>query len=257
MVPMYRWGGGSAGNVGAGTLTTLREAVPYVDRVVNLAPATGGVDPESVDEVRQRGPASLRAGQRAVTVGDFEQLTLESSPLVARALCLPPEEHWGPVRVLVVPRCDLPPDTVSIDDFALDDDLFSTVRDHLEERRTLGSVVQVTTPYYQGVSVITRVRAATGRSTSQIRQRVLDALHQYLSPVIGGPNGTGWPFNTGLSATALAAMIGEIDGVGGIDEIALFEVDLRNDRRLGDSTEFVALDQGSLFLGRRHQVVVR
>jgi hypothetical protein len=134
---------------------------------------------------------------------------------------------------------------------------FSTVRDHLEERRTLGSVVQVTTPYYQGVSVITRVRAATGRSTSQIRQRVLDALHQYLSPVIGGPNGTGWPFNTGLSATALAAMIGEIDGVGGIDEIALFEVDLRNDRRLGDSTEFVALDQGSLFLGRRHQVVVR
>ncbi|MFZ8967672.1 MAG: putative baseplate assembly protein [Ilumatobacteraceae bacterium] len=257
MVPMYRWGGGSAGNIGAGTLTTLREAVPYVDRVVNLAPATGGVDPESVDEVRQRGPASLRAGQRAVTVGDFEQLTLESSPLVARALCLPPEEHWGPVRVLVVPRCDLPPDTVSIDDFALDDDLFSTVRDHLEERRTLGSVVRVTTPYYQGVSVITRVRAATGRSTSQIRQRVLDALHQYLSPVIGGPNGTGWPFNTGLSATALAAMIGEIDGVGGIDEIALFEVDLRNDRRLGDSTEFVALDQGSLFLGRRHQVVVR
>ena len=37
----------------------------------------------------------------------------------------------------------------------------------------------------------------------------------------------------------------------------LFEVDLRNDRRLGDSSEFVALDEGSLFLGRRHQVVVR
>ena len=39
--------------------------------------------------------------------------------------------------------------------------------------------------------------------------------------------------------------------------IALFEVDLRNDRRLGDSSEFVALEPGSLFLGRRHQVVVR
>ena len=107
------------------------------------------------------------------------------------------------------------------------------------------------------MSVVTRVRAATGRSPSLIRQRVLDALNRYLHPTLGGPNGRGWPFDVGLSATALSAMIGEIDGVGGIDEIALFEVDLRNDRRLGDSSEFVALDEGSLFLGRRHQVVVR
>ncbi|MEY2974118.1 MAG: hypothetical protein RIR49_538 [Actinomycetota bacterium] len=256
-VPRYRWGGGEAGNVGAGTLTSLRNAVPYVDRVANLEPAKGGVDAESVDEVRERGPASLRAGQRAVTVSDFEQLTIESSPLVARALCLPPEETWGPVRVLVVPRCDLPPDMIGIDDFALTEDLFGTIRDHLDARRTLGSVVRVTTPFYQGVSVVTRVRTSTGRSPSLIRQRVLDALNRYLHPTLGGPNGRGWPFDVGLSATALAAMIGEIDGVGGIDEIALFEVDLRNDRRLGDSSEFVALDEGSLFLGRRHQVVVR
>jgi predicted phage baseplate assembly protein len=257
MVPRYRWGGGADGNVGAGTLTSMRNAVPYVDRVANLEAARGGVDAESVDEVRERGPASLRAGQRAVTINDFEQLTIEASPQVARALCLPPEEHWGPVRVLVVPRVDLAPDTVTIDDFALSEDLFGTIRDHLEARRTLGSVVRVTTPFYQGVSVVTRVRAATGRSTSLVRQRVLDALHRYLSPVVGGPTGRGWPFEVGLSSTALSAMIGEIDGVGGIDEIALFEVDLRNDRRLGDSSEFVALDEGSLFLGRRHQVVVR
>ena len=257
MVPRYRWGGGAEGNVGAGTLTSMRNAVPYVDRVANLEPARGGVDAESVDEVRQRGPASLRAGQRAVTISDFEQLTLESSPQVARALCLPPEETWGPVRVLVVPRVDLSPDSVTIDDFALPEDLYETIRGHLDARRTLGSVVRLTTPFYQGVSVVTRVRAATGRSTSLVRQRVLDALHRYLSPVVGGPTGRGWPFDVGLSSTALAAMIGEIDGVGGIDEIALFEVDLRNDRRLGDSSEFVALDEGSLFLGRRHQVVVR
>jgi len=115
----------------------------------------------------------------------------------------------------------------------------------------------VTTPYYQGVSAIVRVRAATGRSPSLVRQRVLDELHRYLSPLVGGASRNGWPFDVGVSATALSAMIGEIDGVGGIDEIALFEVDLRNDRRLGDSSEFVALEPGSLFLGRRHQVVVR
>ena len=257
MVPRYRWGGGSEGIAGAGTLSSMRNAVPYVVRVANLEPARGGVDAETVPEVRERGPASLRAGQRAVTISDFEQLTIESSPQVSRALCLPPEETWGPVRVLVVPRVDLPPESAAIDDFALSEDLFTTISTHLDARRTLGSVVRVTTPFYQGVSVVTRVRAATGRSTSLVRQRVLDALNRHLSPVVGGPSGRGWPFDVGLSSTALAAMIGEIDGVGGIDEIALFEVDLRNDRRLGDSSEFVALDEGSLFLGRRHQVVVR
>jgi len=257
MVAHYRWGGGAAGNVGAGALTALREAVPYVDHVANLEPARGGVDPETLSEVVERGPASLRAGQRAVTVSDFEQLTREASPQVARALCIPPATVGDPVQVLVVPKVGLPPDQVSIDDLALPEDLFTIVRDHLDARRTIGSVVQVTTPYYQGVSAIVRVRAATGRSPSLVRQRVLDELHRYLSPLVGGASGNGWPFDVGVSATALSAMIGEIDGVGGIDEIALFEVDLRNDRRLGDSSEFVALEPGSLFLGRRHQVVVR
>jgi hypothetical protein len=52
-------------------------------------------------------------------------------------------------------------------------------------------------------------------------------------------------------------MVAELDGVSGVDELAIFELDLRNDRRLGDALDVITLDPGSLFLGRRHQVVVR
>src|SRR5206468_1247531 len=52
----YRHGGGAHGNVGAGTLTVMRTTVPFVDRVSNLVPATGGVDAESVDNAKLRGP---------------------------------------------------------------------------------------------------------------------------------------------------------------------------------------------------------
>ena len=58
-----------------GTLTGLRSAIPYVSRVENLGPATGGVDAETVDNAKRRGPQSLRSGSRAVTVTDFERLT--------------------------------------------------------------------------------------------------------------------------------------------------------------------------------------
>jgi predicted phage baseplate assembly protein len=256
-VESYRWGGGTRGNVGAGSLVALREAVPYVDKVTNIEPARGGVDPETVEEVKRRGPSSLRTGQRAVTISDYEQLTRESTPQVARALCLPPEQAWDPVRVLVVPRVTLPPDEMTIDDFALSPELFATIRDHLDARRTLGATVRVTTPYYQGVSVVARVRASTGRSPSLIRQRVIDAIYAYMSPISGGPNGNGWPFTAAVTSSAITAMVSELDGVSGVDEMAIFELDLRTDRRLGDALDVITLDPGSLFLGRRHQVVVR
>jgi len=43
-----------------------------------------GVDAETVAEAKVRGPMTLRTGQRAVTAGDYERLTLESSIEVAR-----------------------------------------------------------------------------------------------------------------------------------------------------------------------------
>src|SRR5690606_35655079 len=58
----YRTGGGAAGNVGAGTLTGLRSSIAFVTGVQNLAPATGGVDAETVVNAKHRGPQSLRSG---------------------------------------------------------------------------------------------------------------------------------------------------------------------------------------------------
>src|SRR5262245_56608501 len=88
----YRWGGGAPGNVGSGTLTALLTTIPYVARVENLQAAIGGVDAETVDNAKRRGPQALRAGARAVTVPDFERLTRSADPSIARARCLPPSE---------------------------------------------------------------------------------------------------------------------------------------------------------------------
>ncbi len=257
VIDRYRQGGGAAGNVGAGTLSVLRTTVAYIDRVTNLVPAAGGVDAETPQNAKVRGPLSLRTGQRAVTPRDFERLTLEASPEIARVKCLPPREAGAPVRLLVVPRLATPLDERQLDDFALRDAVVDAVTEHLEPRRLLGTTVEVGTPYYQGISVAALVQALPGRPAALVRQRVLDRLYRYLDPLEGGNAEDGWPFDADLNASTLAELFQAIEGVERVDEVLLFEYDLRTGVRHGTGREVVRLDRESLFLSARHQVVVR
>jgi predicted phage baseplate assembly protein len=253
----YRHGGGAVGNVGAGTLTVLRTTLPYVDSVSNLRPAYGGVDAESVAEAMKRGPMTLRTGQRAVTPGDFERLTRESSVEVARARCLPATEPGGPVRVLVVPHVPGAPEDRRLDDFALSPHLFDVVSRHLDERRLVGTAVEVGTPYYQGLSVAALLRALPGRSAALLRQRAVDLLARYVDPLVGGPDGDGWRFDADINAAAVTALLESMDGIDRVEEVLLFEYDLRSGRRIGAARDVVRLSRHALFLSAAHQVVVR
>jgi predicted phage baseplate assembly protein len=253
----YRYGGGAGGNVGARTLTTLRSTVPYVASVLNLRPAVGGVDGESIDEAKVRGPLTLRSGQRAVTASDFERLALEASVEVARARCLPPGDGRGPVRMLVVPNVRAHPREHRLDDFAITGSLLDVVGSHLDEHRIVGTAVEIGTPYYQGISVAALVYAVPGRPAALVRQRAIDTLTEYINPLTGGADGVGWPFDRDLNAAAVAQLIESVEGVERVDEVLLFEYDLREGRRLGSGRDVVRLDADSLFLSAAHQVVVR
>ena len=72
----------------------------------NRRAAVGGAEAETIDEVKARGPMLLRTRGKAVTAQDFEQLTRDVAPEVARAHCLTAasEREAGVVRVLIVPH---------------------------------------------------------------------------------------------------------------------------------------------------------
>ncbi|MDF1603312.1 putative baseplate assembly protein [Nocardioides sp. YIM 152315] len=253
----YRHGGGSRGNVGARTLTMLRSAVPFVNGVVNLAAASGGVDAETVAEAKVRGPLTLRTGQRAVTARDFERLTIESSIEVARVRCRPAGRGNGAVQLLVVPQVRTDPTTQRLDDFAISPYLMSTISETLDEHRLVGTSVEVSTPYYQGVSVVALLHGAPGRPAALVRQRAMDGLSRFLNPLVGGSDGTGWPFDADVNLAVVTQLLEGIDGVERVEEVLLFEYDLRTGRRLGGGKDVIRLDKQSLFLSAGHQVVVR
>lgn len=253
----YRHGGGARGNVGARTLTVMRSAVPFVRGVTNFAPAIGGVDAETIAEAKVRGPLTLRTGQRAVTAGDYERITLEASTEVARARCLPASRGNGSIRMLVVPNLRTEPATHRIDDFAISAPLMRRLSEHLDAHRLVGSSIEVGTPYYQGVSVVSLVHTGPGRPADLVRMRAVEAITRFIHPLVGGPDGTGWSFDADLNAATIAQLLESVEGIERVDETLLFEYDLRTEQRLGSAKDIIRLDRHSLFLSAAHQVVAR
>ena len=77
-------GNGAAGNIGADALAHVALRAPQIRAVRNPLPASGGQDPESLDDVRQRAPAAYRVQERAVTPADYAAIA-ERHPDVQRA----------------------------------------------------------------------------------------------------------------------------------------------------------------------------
>jgi hypothetical protein len=105
----YRAGNGTAGNVGAETITHLiiRRGTESGSRLSprNLLPATGGSEPESLAEVKRFAPGAIRRDrQRAITADDYARLTERNQQVQRAAAELRWTGSWYEAQVAVDPR---------------------------------------------------------------------------------------------------------------------------------------------------------
>ncbi len=229
----YRYGGGIQGNVPQGKLQVLRSAIPYIDRVTNLCPASGGQNQESLDEAKVRAQREVRAQQRAVTAEDYEVLCRQASRQVARAKCrvtqgtAPTEEgvaRAGQVELLVVPAVADALAAGDLSALALDEHLRATVRTHLDGYRLLTVPLSVLEPRYIGVTVQARVARSEYHAAEEVRARVAEALRLFISPLalpvqderlsaVLPPGWEGWPFGRDLYVAEVFALLQKVPGV--------------------------------------------
>ncbi|MFI6540486.1 putative baseplate assembly protein [Nonomuraea sp. NPDC050547] len=253
-VPYYLTGGGSRGNVARKMLIVQREPVPFVKSVINGKPAIGGVDGESVANAAARGPLQLRIRDRAVTAEDYEELAREAAPEAARITCVTASDQADQgVRVLVVPRVDAT--KMSFEHLQPSKELVRKIGLYLDERRCLGARVLVEPPYYQGVTVVARLKGRSGSEREAVRTQAVSALDAYLNPIIGGQFGTGWPFGRMVQSGDVHAVLQRVPGVELVEDIQLFEADpVTGDR--GEPTQRIVLEPDALVFSYRHQIRV-
>jgi predicted phage baseplate assembly protein len=229
----YRRGGGRLGNVAADTLTTLKSAIPGVAAVTNPKPALGGVDAESLDSARRRAAMELHTRQRAVTAEDFEFLAGQASQRVARAYCVPPD-NGGAVRLHLLPRVEPADRRLESHELAPGEALFEEVAAYLDDRRLLGTTVELVPARLRGVSVVVNLQASARSDLDRVEQDVAYALYTYLNPLCGGsPDGIGegWEFGRALNQGELYGIVHAVDGVEFVKILRVYEADLETGKQ--------------------------
>ena len=90
----YRVGNGTAGNVGAGSLTQFAADPARSLSCVNPLAASGGVDPETADQIRRRAPQAFLTQERAITMTDYATVAEASTQVEDAAATLRWTGSW-------------------------------------------------------------------------------------------------------------------------------------------------------------------
>lgn len=240
----YRVGNGAAGNIGADALahlvTTLGGIDSAFDWIRNPLSATGGANPEALEEVRQYAPQAFRTQERAVTEDDYARMA-ERHPEVQKAMATRRwTGSWYTVFVTVDRKGGLPVDTR----------FENELRRWLERFRLAGHDLEIDSPRFIPLEIVMTVCVAPGYFRSDVKQALLTTFSNRDLP--NGQRGFFHPDNftfgqpVYLSQVVATAM--DVPGVQWVD------VDEKNDprhrfRRWGQSANH-EIDNGLIELAR-------
>ena len=185
--------------------------------IINPKAAKGGTAAETVSHAAGRAVNLVETTGRAVTLADYEKLAKETpGTRIARVKAwanlhpdFPCFEAPGMITVIVVPYLPVGHPTPS-------SVLNEAVSRYLQRRRVIGTRVVVAGPTYLQVAVSVTVQAGSKVSKSALQLRIVKALNQFLDPLVGGPDGKGWPFGRDVYDAEIMQVI---NGVTGVDHI--------------------------------------
>jgi hypothetical protein len=206
----YRVGNGTAGNVAHDTLAhaVLPEPVlpPLIDiqQVRNPLAATGGIDPESMQHIREFAPFSYQMQERCVTEADYGQMASQFPGVEAARGTLRWTGSWYTAFVSIEPKAD-----------TLTGQLVSDAGRRLNMLRMMGTDYAVEAAVLVGLRIELAICVAPGH----FRRDVYQALMQIF---ITGDQCDGTPgllnperftFGEAVYASPLIAAAQSVDGV--------------------------------------------
>ncbi len=216
---------GLAGMVGIGAVskTTTLAGV----QVSNPVPTWDAADAETVADAEERIPATWRHRNVLATQDDYGRIARETPGVdVGRVEVLPlfhpdqPEQPSdGVVTVMLIPAVDPnQPDAPEPDQLFLD-----TVCRYLAPRRVVTVELHLRGPDYVAVAVGVGIQAVPTEPEGPLRDRVRTALHDFLSPLHGGFDGSGWPLGKPVDPAELSAEAARVRGVAKVTGLILLD----------------------------------
>lgn len=206
---VYRAGNGASGNVGAEAIRRVVLSKAGIQAVRNPLSASGGTQPESMEQVRQYAPQAFRTQERAVTAEDYASVTERHPEVQKAAATLRWTGSWYTVF-----------DTVDrAGGRAVDASFETELLAFLERFRMAGQDLEVDGPRFVPLEIIFTVCVKDGYYRGQVKEDLLKVFGSSMLP--DGRRGFFHPdqftFGQTLYLSRMIALAMEVPGVQWVD----------------------------------------
>lgn len=185
----YRSGGGSAGNIGKQTLNTLIDSNLIVASVTNNADFSGGADEQSIEQLRQLIPASLRTLDRAVAEQDYADiLKANFTEVFAASVEANTTDAGIDLNIYVVPQ------GIGITNISTNSLLKTKLSNYIDRRKTVTVQFQIVDAFGIDALISLEVFISDTASKSTVSDALKTALQNFFSLTTGGAGGNGVGF---------------------------------------------------------------
>lgn len=174
----YRVGGGTVGNVSAGSLTEFITGFSSGLTVTNQSAAAGGEDPETTDSIKINAPVSLKSLNRAVSLSDYSSLTLQVAG-IAKANAT--SETYSSVIVYFAPFGDRGVEADNVTPTGVFDALELNVVSYLRGKAPANTTITLAPPSYVKVDIKLSVTVLPQYRRTSIQYAVLSAVNDILA----------------------------------------------------------------------------
>lgn len=166
--PRFRIGNGRAGNVGANAITKIITDFQGISQVRNPVPAVGGVEPESMADVRRYAPQAFRTQKRAVIESDYAAVC-QLFPEVQRAQAqFRWTGSWYTVFITIDRMGGRPVTT--------DSDFVESLVQHIEAYRIAGYDIKICDPVFVPLDIMLRICCRPGYSPPDVKENLLNVF---------------------------------------------------------------------------------
>jgi len=223
------------GNLQQGTIETLTDSLhnrallsefdqvkANLTLITNFIPSLGGDKAETLEKATERARQLIEKPNRAVTLNDYETLARETpgvrlARVSARANLHPAFPCFsapGIITVIVLPSLPVGRPLPS-------SALRRTISAYLTRRRVIGTRVEVVGPTYRKISVQAQVQSSAGINRNTLQARLIETIDRFFDPLVGGPDGNGWPFGRDVYRSEVLQIIDETPGVENVLSLEL------------------------------------
>jgi predicted phage baseplate assembly protein len=231
-IASYRIGNGTAGNVGADSLTMVSAADARITGCTNPLPATGGADPETNDQIRRRAPQQFLTQERAVTMLDYENAA-ELNSQVEQAVASPRwTGSWYTVFIAVEPE----------NGGNLTSGLRKSVQSQVNSYRLAGQDIQLDSPEYVSLEIELQICVDPSYFNLDVQAALQQVLGSQMLP--NGTNGYFYPGNFTFGQTVyLSPIYAAARSVPGVKAVTALKFQIQGI----DTDQY--LDSGEIPLG--------